>query len=243
MTSARHKGRLLIAAGLFLSMPLMSVASEVILTSMPIRYGIESQISLTWPLENKNKIYSSKHFMNDNNLAEEAGVYLPQYFLDSAVSDYDAKKKKFFMLFYNMAEAPGCDREYLIQRVKLTKTDFDINGKVLKKDKKYLVEIMKTLDGKMKRADRHIKKYSLNRAYTRHLSAQLEIGCGKIKDLTPAKAWPFSRSKLYKLAQNYSSEPGLYHQVNFEFSRAYSYSFMFSKDGNHSVTWPDFMLK
>lgn len=224
-----------------LTLSTLSYAGDMRLSPMTIRSGIESQISLQWPLENNKAIYNSKHFSHDSNLAEKAGVYLPQYFGDFAVSDYDAKKKQFFMLFYNMAEAQTCDRDYFIQRVKLTKTAFDINGKVIKKDKQYLVEIMKTHDGKMKRGDRHIKRYSLNGAYTRHLSAQLEIGCGEIPELTPTQAWPFSPSKLYKLAQDYSSQRGLYDQIDFTFSYAYSYSFMFSKDGNHSVTWPEFV--
>lgn len=229
------------ALSLILFFPAYSSGSSVVLKSLSLRNGIESQVSLNWPLKDENEIYSSKYYAEDKKFAKEAEVDLAQHLNEAAIAGFSPKTRKFFMLFYNTAEPQGCNKEYLIQRVKIRKVSYNKRGQIINDTDKYLVEVMKTTGKTIKRADRHIKKYSLNKAYKRSVFAELEIGCGRITNITPSNDWPFAQNKLYKLIQNYSVSEGLYNEVEFEFSEKYLFNFHFSQNGSSSVEWPDFI--
>lgn len=221
--------------------PSIAYCNKIILSPLSIRNGIESQISIYYPLKNQNKIYLSKYYKENNNLAEEVGIDLSNYLEKGAVAKYDLSKEKFFLLFYNLAETNYCPYNYLIQRVKVNKKYYNRSGNVVKESNYHLVEVMKTKNGKIKRADGHIKKYSLGNSYKRKISVTCEIGCGKIDGVLDSKYWPYGKSSLYELLQDYSQNIGMYNKVYFKFYNKYSYSFDFSKDGQSNVKFPAFV--
>ncbi len=232
---------LILTITIIILIPLQCTGSEIVLKQMSLRDGIESQISLNWPLEDDTRIYSNKHFIDVQQVAKKSGVDLLKHLDDVAVSGYNSSTKKFFMLFYNLAEQQECDKEYLIQRVKIRKVSYNKKGKKISDTKTYLVEAMKTSRKAIKRADRHIKSYSLKKAYRRSIFVDIEIGCGTMTNIASTKSWPFAKNKLYKLLQDYSSKVGIYNQIDFDFSKNYNFNFNFDRNGYSSVEWPDFI--
>jgi hypothetical protein len=146
-----------------------------------------------------------------------------------------------YLLFYNHARAQGCPRDYLIQRVCLTKTRESRDGE-LATERSYLVEAMKlNNDQRTKKPDEHRKSYSRGESRRRTLIAEYEIGCGEVPAAAEGEAWPFDHDKLYRLIQNYTEDAGLYTQVRFDFSRVYRLEMEFDDGGRHSIIVPDFL--
>ena len=216
-------------------------ANEIVINVLSIREGIESQISLDWPLDNRNRVYSSRYFKSQQKLAKKAGLNLSNFMEQPAVFGFNSTNKNMYMLFYNTAFSPTCKRNYLIQRVKITKSFYDNHNKKYKETRDYLVEVMKTKGRSIKRADAHYRSYSLNKSTKRTTVVDLEIGCGVIPHKVQGRKWPYNKSILYKLVQNYSRSPGDYDRVIFDFSRKYSFGMSFSVQGIESITWPYFI--
>ena len=105
----------------------------------------------------------------------------------------------------------------------------------------YLVEVMKTKGKSIKRADEHVRSYSLNGGYRRVIKIEAEIGCGVVKNKAEGIRWPYSKRSLYELIQNYSDSSGCYDDVRFEFSNKYSFGVDFTKDGIKAIEWPYFI--
>lgn len=216
-------------------------ANELEIKVLSIRNGIESQISLDWPLNNKNRVYSSRYFKSQQKLAKKAGLNLSDFMGQPAVSGFSSTNKNMYMLFYNTAFSPTCNREYLIQRVKITKSFYDDNKRKYKETRDYLVEVMKTKGRSIKRADAHYKSYSLNNSAKRTTVVDVEIGCGVIPHQAQGRDWPYDKGSLYELVQNYSPSPGYYDRVLFDFSTKYSFGMTFSVNGIESIKWPYFI--
>lgn len=216
-------------------------AEDIILIPLSIRSGMESQMSLDWPLNDNKAVYKSRYFKEQKQMAKKAGINLKEKMMKIGTAKYNKDNGNFYMLFYNLAKAPSCDREYLVQRVKLTKSYFKKNGKLYKKKYEYLVEIMKTKNRTVKRADEHFRSYSLSGAYRREIKVEAEIGCGVVTGEAEGKKWPYKRSSLYELVQDYSGSIGFYDDINFDFSKKYSFGGSFQEEKLNSVSWPDFM--
>lgn len=186
------------------------------------------------------EIYSPEIFQKNNEAADKGGVDL-----NFELRNYYAKGMKgdnAFVLFYNHARAPTCRRDYLIQRVRLSKSSYDRRLTKTSSRDQYLVEVIKiNQDKKTKKPDEHRKRYSLGNAFRRDLHADFEIGCGEIPGIAEGDAWPYESSILYRLVQDYAEEPGLYHQVQYDFSTAYSLDMRFDADGIFQVNFPDFV--
>lgn len=185
---------------------------------------------------------SSEVFSKNSEAAEQAGIDLSDEldkFIAQGYSDGNA-----FVLFYNFIQASGCERDYVIQTVKLAKKFYDQNGRVHHEKNEYLVEVMKLNQEKLtKKPDQHLKRYALGNAHQRGLLATYEVGCGNISGIADGNTWPFKPSKSYRRVQDYSEVPGLYDQVKFDFSRKYTLGINFGADGNITVQFPDFLAK
>lgn len=216
-------------------------ANGVIIKPLSIRNGLESQMSLNWPLKNKKAVYTSTYFKEKQVLAKKSGVNLKKKMTKAGVAKFNKENGKFFMLFYNMAKAPSCRRDYLVQRVKLTKSYYKKNGRMYDQRHEYLVEVMKTKRKSTKRADEHVRSYSLNGAYRRVVKVEAEIGCGVVQNKTEGNRWPYSKRSLYELIQDHSDSPGCYEDVRFEFSNKYSFGVDFNRDGIKAIEWPYFI--
>lgn len=235
--------RIIFIVGITVSWGIMGIshAGDISLEPVTIREGIESQMSLDWPLKNSNTVYSSPYFKEKQVLAKKSGIDLKDKMSKVGTAKFEINNGSFFMLFYNLATAPSCRREYLVQRLKITKSFYNKHGKEYKRTHEYLVEVFKTRDKRILRADEHYRSYNLNNTYRRATRVDAEIGCGFIKKKAEGRTWPFSRKRLYKLIQDYSVDRGCYDDVVFEFSRSYSFSFDFDVNGLNSVAWPPFL--
>ncbi|MFC1883844.1 hypothetical protein ACFL2O_03640 [Thermodesulfobacteriota bacterium] len=153
------------------------------------------------------------------------------------------KNNWFFLLYFNLASAKKCKREYLIQRVKVTTGSYGKGGRNSYRGKTlYLVEVMKLRgDKKTGRGDQHLRVYSLGRAFKRKIEVECEIGWGCIRGDLEGDEWPYGESVLYKELQGYSERPGLYDKIRFEVSRKYVTKMEFDKDGKGSVQLPAFL--
>lgn len=231
----------ILAIFLFYGIPSTIIASDVNLIPMSIRHGLESVITTKWPLEDASQVYNSKNFKLQHDKARKAGGDLYNALGYTSYSSYNPKNKNFYLIFYNLAESPSCGRNYLVQRIKMNQTFYNKKGKKIKETDQYLVEVMKTKNGRMKKGDEHYRRYSLKKAYKRKVNVEAEIGCGQIPGVTEGQLWPYDKGHLYFRVQDYSISPGYYYAVNFEFSAKYSYSFEFSADGRSSVKWPSFI--
>lgn len=215
--------------------------NEVELEALSIRQGLESQMTLRWALANERLVYGSEYFDSKQKYAKKAGRDLKEFMDKAAVAVFNPVNKNIFVLFYNLAKAPSCRREYLIQRVRISKAFFDDRGSQYRQKNEYLVEVMKTKRGVMKRADEHYRSYSLNEANKRSVVVDLEIGCGVIPNIAEGYAWPYDRGRLYELVQNYSKSPGYYEKIVFDFSTKYSFNVEFAEDGIEFLKWPHFI--
>jgi len=216
--------------------------NDINLLPVSIRSGIESQISLRWPLADSQIIFSSKYFLADKKLAAMAGIDLSKYLGQYKVAEYNPSNKNIFLLFYNLVSAPTCNRDYMIQKVRLDKYAYDQNGNLTNRRNLHLVEVMKlNSEKRLKRADRHVRRYSLQNNHRRRVVLEVEIGCGTIPGLVESRRWPYRPGILYKLVQDYSTDPGLYDHVRFETSKRYGMEFEFDANGNHTVEWPSFL--
>ncbi|RWP30231.1 hypothetical protein [Mesorhizobium sp.] len=129
----------------------------------------------------------------------------------------------------------------MIQRVRHTKIYYQENRKIVGKQVKYLVEVFKLNSyGHTKRADRHKQLHFLGDAQSRKTVVDIEVGCGEVRSVAEGSAWPFEQKILFKELQDHSNKPGLYDKVSFEFSRFYSFSSEFDRNG-HKITLPDFL--
>jgi hypothetical protein len=152
------------------------------------------------------------------------------------------KEDQVFVLFYNHAQATDCDRDYLIQRIKLSKTSFDAQGVPLPERDTYLVEVMKLNNHKKtKKPDEHRKNYFLRTAARRLAVTNYEIGCGEIPGVADGDAWPYEATILYKRLQDYQENAGLYNQVQFDDSITYQLEVEFDDEGGYRVALPSFV--
>jgi len=218
----------------------LSFARDITLIPVSIRNGLESHVSLDWPLKDKQAVFRSSYFKEQQALALKAELDLKQHMERAAIGKFSKKKGNFYALFGNLVEASLCKRGFLIQRVKLLKSYFNEDGHLYKTNNKYLVEAFK-IKKQRNRVDLHYRSYSLNDADRRVIKVEVEVGCGEIVGVAEGKRWPFPRNTLYNLIQDYSSSKGLYDDVSFDFSRKYSFSVDFESEGIRSLSWPDFI--
>ena len=140
-----------------------------------------------------NQEYFRAYFQKTAEYAERAGVSVFQ-----DMDDYYSAGTRdgwFFLLYYNLAEATRCKRDYLIQRVKVSIGSYGRGGRNPYRGKTlYLVEVMK-LDKERKtgRGDQHLRVYSLGGAFKRKVDVECEIGWGCIRGELEAEWKIFGR--------------------------------------------------
>lgn len=220
-----------------------SLAAREEIIPITIRHGIESQMSLNWPLDNIKAVFLNEYFDLQQNYAKKAGGDLTDFIDELGFATFDKRNNSFYFLFYNLIKEQNCHRQFLIQRVRLDHSFYNDRGKLIKESKKYLVEVFRTGRNRWRRADGHFKSYSLNNSSKRKTDVHIEVGCGTISNVLDGRVWPFNNKSLFEVVQDYSSEPGLYNEIDLDSSTSYSFSFEFSADGNYHVKWPEFMYK
>jgi hypothetical protein len=199
-----------------------------------LRDGMESRKSPSWPLKSPSKIFEEPFFQKNEKRALNVGIHLKEELDKYSVVGY--KDHSFFFLFYDFITAAGCPNDYVIQKVKLTKSYYDFSGSPYKQEEQFLVEALAlNFKKETKRADEHQKEYLLGKFHSRKIVIDLEIGCGQIPKVIEGRAWPFTENQLYHSIQNYSDQPGLYNKVNFSFSSRYRVAMEFDRDGKYSL--------
>ncbi len=208
-------------------------AQTVDIIPITIREGLSSYGT------KKSDIRASSYFQEQQALADKAGIRLEDFLDEKIVAE--SGKQNFYLLFHNHIQARQCPREYLIQRVKLTKGFFR-NGHKVGTQNEYLVEIMKiNEDKRTKKPDQHYKRYGLKGYDARSLDLLVEVGCGEIPGVVEGDGWPYASNKLYHRLQDYSEDPGYYETVRFEFSRTYELKAYFSRDNKLRMDLPSFL--
>jgi len=174
--------------------------------------------------------------------AKKAGVDLTKIGDKQAAKGF--QNQNIFLLFYNFVSAPRCKRNYLLQRVKLTKKFYSADGGAYKQRVLYLVEAMKLDDQKRtKKPDEHRKGYTLGKEFRRELLAEYQVGCAEIKGVAEGDIWPFPDGKLYHKIQDYSETPKLYDLIRFDFSKSYRFTLRFDKKGHYYIDVPNFLTR
>ncbi len=212
------------------------------ITAPTIKDGMEKLNSnsgkVTMPKPYKETVAYKKNVP----LAKKAGLNYNSVLNKRYAKSY--KNNQFFFLFYNYVEAPRCKKEYVIQKVKVTKVDYNQAGQIKSNDITYLVEVLKLNKfKKTKRADEHIKRYALLNAAKRETFVEAEVGCGQIPGVIVGQNWPYGSKKLYNKLQGYSSDPGFYDKVEFSSSSEYDFGFSFDDKGRSRVDLPYFISK
>ncbi|RWK53869.1 hypothetical protein [Mesorhizobium sp.] len=234
----------LLSLGIVLfSVPLS--ASEIILEQVTLRRGMEGDTRQSGALDDPKTYSKNKVYREEKELAAQAGVeidqFLDDYYAKGFRKESGANKAVHYLLFYNSISAPQCKREYLIQRIRQTNTYYQENRKISSKAVEYLVEVFKLNSyGHTKRADGHVQLHFLGDVQSRKTVVDIEVGCGEVRGVADGLAWPFQQKILFKELQDYSNKPGLYDKVSFEFSRSYSFTSEFDRNG-HKITLPDFL--
>jgi len=215
-------------------------AASIRLSAPTIKAGMSEFHSNSGMVKIPKPYYQTVAYKKVLPLAKKAYVNLDRYLDEIFIAQY--KNKQFFLLFYNLAEAPSCSREYLIQKVKITKTNYSDTDQVAHGEVKYLVEVMKLNQlKKTKRADEHKKRYGLKNYSLREVHVECEIGCGEIIGVIEGDSWLYGKGELYKQLQDYSSQPQLYDDVQFDFSKKYEFRFSFDDQENVDIEWPYFL--
>ncbi len=217
---------------------------ELSLTTL--RQAFEFWVRAPGSLNDPATYHDNRYFKEIADLADDVNIDLSTE-LDKTFSAGSANNK-FFSVFHNFARASGCKRDYLIQRVKVTDTGISDKGEGVAPHYKYLVEAFKLdADGRFKDSpDQHktlnyLNTYSLGVNFSkRHTTTDLEIGCGVVPNT-------FDENKMvghtYVEIQDYSSSPGYYDKVVFEFSKKFSIEEEFDSKGNYYYSVPELGIK
>ncbi|TIL44189.1 hypothetical protein [Mesorhizobium sp.] len=233
----------LLSLGIVLfSVPLS--ASEIILEQVTLRRGMEGDTRQSGALDGPKTYSKNKVYREEKALAAKAGVeidqFLDDYYAKGFRKESGANRAVHYLMFYNSISAPRCKRD-LIQRVRHTKIYYRNNRMIADKTVEYLVEVFKLNSyGHTKCADGHVQLHFLGDVQSRKTFVDIEVGCGEVRSVADGLAWPFEQKILLKALQDYSSKPGLYDKVSFEFSRYYSFASEFDRNG-HTTTLPDFL--
>jgi len=214
---------------------------RIVLVPVTLRAGMEGPSRVSGALTNIMTAQKNKVFVKNQLAAQKAGINLLHDLNKACSAGY--QNGQFFLLFYNTAHTMGCNREFLIQRVKITKRYFTQDNKEAKPTEElFLVEMLKVNRlGQQKRADEHFKRYSIGDAFRRKVVVECEIGWGRIPNKLEAYVWPSKSNTLYNCIQDYSPIPGLYQEVQFEWSQKYSYAFEIAQNGQFLFQLPFFI--
>lgn len=214
---------------------------EINLIPITLKEGMEGPRLISGSLEDRSSASKNKVFVKNNEEAQKAGVDLFKELNKYYAVNF--KNGHFFLLFYNSAIVTGCEKEYLLQRVHITKQYLSRDNEEIKpREELFLVEALKLKDNnKLKRADEHRKRYSIGKAFKRKIIVECEIGWGKIPNKIEGNKWPFEKTTLYHCIQDYSIDPDLYNKVEFDFSKKYTFEFEFTQDGKYSIELPKFL--
>lgn len=234
---------ILLSALIFTLSTLPLKAADIALKSVSIQKGIEGEAYREEGIRPKNiqQLSKTRHFKKFQELAQKAGLDLNYLLNQPAIAGFNSTSKNFFQLFYNTAIAPSCKRDYLIQRVKKSRSYYDSHDRLYEQTHEYLVEVFKTKNKALKGADQHYRSYTIRDAPKQSTLVEAEIGCGYIQNVTQGRKWPYGRDILYKEVQGYSFSPGVYNKVKYDYSQKYSFSAEFSENGLKSVRWPYFI--
>ncbi|RJP26482.1 MAG: hypothetical protein C4527_15070 [Candidatus Omnitrophota bacterium] len=175
-------------------------------------------------------------------LAAKAGVDLSRELDKEFICGCNGESM--FLLYYTDTKAIGSDKQYLIQRVRIQREQFDEQGQKRAPDSiVYLVEVFKTnYRDDQKGADQHYKSYGLQASYKRKVRVDIEIGVGEIPGQVKGDSWPYARNLRYYKIQDYAPQAGLYDQVVYDYSTKYAYTFEFDRTGAYTVDLSEFIV-
>ncbi|MGK5084917.1 hypothetical protein WDW37_16640 [Bdellovibrionota bacterium FG-1] len=149
-----------------------------------------------------------------------------------------------FYAFFNTYRDPESVRAYAIQRIRKTATSYrSVTDSHPVVSIEYLVEVFKTRNGALKRADVHHGTYPISGFFKRTVVKELEVGTGEIPLIAVGNTWPFEPNILYKLVQDYSANRAAYDSVRFERSVAWRIDAEFSSDGRYEVRAPELQVQ
>ena len=180
------------------------------------------------------KMHWASELMDLNSKTRNLGINIA----DEINSKYmvGSNGKSYFAAFFDYKRAPTCNRNYLIQKSKLTRKYFYANGsRQMPNTEKYLVEVWKLSEPDKTTiwGDRHTRNYKLIDDFKEEYVAEIEVGCGTIPGKFEGDYWP-DNSSVYKLLQDYSEDLGLYPKVKFDFSLSYKMEGSFDAEGAYS---------
>jgi len=210
---------------------------KALIIPVTLRDGFESRIDFTWPFENKKTLFRDINYKRKMTLAKNAGIDLSKELKKKKVYGYE--NNHFFMLYYFFVKAVGCPQDYLVQRIKTTKTNYSQLGRKLEEEKFYFVEAVRLNANKETfRAKEHYHDDSLKGAKKRNTLVEIEIGCGTILEELEDIPWPFDPSETERPIQEYSNEPILYDEIKYKFSTKFKYYYKMDERGMSTVHWP-----
>ena len=188
------------------------------------------------------EILDSETYRNDRALSARAGVDLQDHLDETRVAGYDPDRRIMYMLFFSTASAPGCERDFLIQRVKLTKSRLHRDSDMTDVRVEHLIEVLRlNPDRETMVSTRHQHNYGLGNVYMRTVKAEYEIGCGSLPGIAEGRPWPFSPDERFRLVEGDPLKSPHYGSVRYDFSTTFGLEMEFNGDGLFRVDWPDFM--
>lgn len=146
---------------------------------------------------------------------------------------------RLFHLFYKSTENAFGDRPYLIQRIKRIRRSWKSADAEPEEIVEYKVEVFKTIAGALKRPDTHWGSFALGEHERREVIKEYEIGFGEIPGVCEGKVWPFDKKGLFKMLQEWSTDPGLHPKVKFSRARRWRLEVGFDASGSHHVRSPE----
>jgi len=139
-------------------------------------------------------------------------------------------------MFYNTVH--NIRAGYLVQRIKMTDTVVDSEGKT-SVTTKHLVEVFMPKGERLPGADQHFGYYPLRGASRRTITKEFEIGIGSVPGHAAPGDWPF-KGQIFKLLQGYQAEPGLYEKVQCKQPKRWKICLSFDAHGNYTFQIPEF---
>jgi len=135
---------------------------------------------------------------------------------------------------------PG--ERYLIQRAKRTTINHAFNGESTTQVA-YLVEALKTIEGRSKRPDQHFGSFSLQGYERREIIKEFDVGIGEIPGIAEGDEWPFEPGKLFYRIQSYGENADRFGQVTFRDSVHWTIRVSFDRHGNYELRCPELGIK
>ncbi len=169
--------------------------------------------------------------------AKKAGVDLRAATHPLLVQQY--KNGRLFYVFYKTVEGATGKRNYIIQRIKRTERNWAENARDPEIKVTYQVEVFKTFAGALRRADQHHGSYGIHDNEKREIVKEYTIGFAEIPGVCEGEAWPFDKSRDFKMLQPYQEKTGIHDKVGFLSKQDWTLRVSLHADGAYQVASPE----